>query len=60
MLVLTRQEGDVVHIGNDISVVVVRIKGQGGVRLGFVAPSNVPIVRGELTTEGHADGDNGG
>lgn len=45
-LVLTRKVGQVVDIGNNISVEVGRIS-QGTVRLKIDAPPDVPIVRRE-------------
>lgn len=47
MLVLTRKAQEQIHIGPDITVTVVRVKGHS-VRLGIDAPNNVRIVRGEL------------
>lgn len=47
MLVLGRKKGDVVLIGNAIQVVVVSVEGDR-VRLGFVAPPEVVIVRKEI------------
>ena len=47
MLILTRFAGQSVQIGDDIKVVVLRSMGEG-VRLGFIAPSDVNIVRTEL------------
>lgn len=47
MLVLSRKIGEKVVIGNGIVVTVLEVKGRQ-VRLGFQAPPNVPIWRGEL------------
>jgi len=47
MLVLSRKAGDQVHIGEDITFTVLRIQGNR-VRIGIVAPSQVPIARAEL------------
>lgn len=44
MLVLSRREGERVLIGDGMEITVLGVQG-GKVRLGFVAPSNVPIVR---------------
>jgi len=44
MLVLSRKVNQVVKIGPDITVRVVRINGDV-VRLGFEAPKDTPIVR---------------
>ncbi len=50
MLVLTRKAGEIIHIGDDISLMVVRI-GLNGVRLGIEAPRGVTIVRKELVDQ---------
>lgn len=47
MLVLTRKAKEEIRIGNDITVTIVRVKGQS-VRIGINAPSHVHIMRSEL------------
>lgn len=47
MLILTRRVGEAVHIGNNITVRVLGMKG-GQVRIGFDVPKEVNIVRTEL------------
>jgi carbon storage regulator len=47
MLVLTRRQGERIHVGDAIVVHVLEICGNK-VRLGFEAPSNVRILRAEL------------
>lgn len=47
MLVLTRKLGETVRLGDDVEVTVVAV-GLDGVRLGFVAPQNVRVMREEL------------
>ena len=47
MLVLTRKSQDSIRIGDNITVTVLRIKGNM-VRIGVEAPESVRIVRGEL------------
>lgn len=47
MLVLTRKIGEAIHVGNDMEVVVLEVKG-GRVKLGFAAPRDVQIRRSEL------------
>lgn len=47
MLVLTRRNGEAVHIGEDIVVRVLGING-GQVRLGFDVPKPINVVREEL------------
>jgi carbon storage regulator CsrA len=50
MLVLERRIGEEVLIAGNIRVTVVAVKGHR-VRLGFTAPSSVPVVRRELVAE---------
>ncbi|MBM4106542.1 MAG: carbon storage regulator CsrA [Phycisphaerae bacterium] len=47
MLVLSRQRDQTIMIGDDIEVTVVDIRGDR-VRLGFRAPSEVPVHRKEV------------
>ena len=47
MLVLTRKSQDSIRIGDNITVTILRIKGNT-VRIGVDAPDDVRIVRGEL------------
>lgn len=47
MLVLSRKKDEIVRIGSDIVVTVVELRGDK-VRLGFTAPSDIPIHRGEV------------
>ncbi len=47
MLILSRKLNEKILIGGGITVTVVEIKG-GKVRLGFVAPEGVKILRDEL------------
>ena len=48
MLVLSRKVGDKLVINGNITVEVVKIQGNR-ISLGIVAPSDVKILRGELT-----------
>ena len=50
MLVLTRKAKEEIRIGNDITVTIVRVKGQS-VRIGINAPDHVHIMRSELTNQ---------
>lgn len=50
MLVLTRKYQEKIQIGDNITITVLRTKGKA-VRLGIEAPSDVPVVRGELKFE---------
>jgi carbon storage regulator CsrA len=47
MLVLTRKRDDVIRIGDDIVIRVIRT-GKGSVKIGVDAPSDVKVMRGEL------------
>jgi len=47
MLVLSRKPKEAICIGQDIEVVVLEIHGDR-VKLGFTAPAEVPIHRGEV------------
>lgn len=47
MLVLARKTGEVVHIGDDITITVTEIRGDK-VRLAFAAPRDVIIHRKEV------------
>ncbi|MFN4259497.1 MAG: carbon storage regulator [Gemmataceae bacterium] len=47
MLVLSRKSGQIIRIGEQISVEIVEVKGNR-VRLAIAAPQTIPILRGEL------------
>ena len=47
MLVLSRKAGQQLHIGNDVVVTILEIRGNR-VRIGIDGPPEVPIRRGEL------------
>jgi len=47
MLVLTRKEGEKIHIGADIILTVLEVKGNR-VRLGIDAPGDGRVLRAEL------------
>lgn len=47
MLILSRRPGESVKIGNDVTVVVLAVKGPQ-VRLGFLAPQDVAVHREEI------------
>ena len=47
MLVLTRKKNESVVIGHNVSVTVVEIRGDK-VRLGIVAPRDIPVHRQEV------------
>ena len=47
MIVLTRQKGESVMIGDDVEVIIVDVRG-AKVRLGITAPKHIPIHRKEI------------
>jgi carbon storage regulator len=47
MLILTRRIGETLHIGDEIEVLVMSVKGNQ-VRLGIKAPKEVPVHREEI------------
>jgi carbon storage regulator len=47
MLILTRRVGEVIKIGEEISVTVLEVKGSQ-VRMGFTAPKDVAVHREEV------------
>lgn len=47
MLVLTRKSRDTIRIGDNVTVTILRVKGNT-VRVGIEAPREVRVVRGEL------------
>jgi carbon storage regulator CsrA len=55
MLVLTRKLQQQIKIGQQITVTILRVKGQT-VRVGIEAPRDVRVIRGELPPEGAAAG----
>lgn len=50
MLVLTRKPQETIHIGDGITITVLRTKGNS-VRLGIEAPKSVSVLRGEIASE---------
>ncbi len=48
MLVLSRKTNEVIKLGNAIEITIVRVAGNK-VRLGIKAPSDIPVLREELT-----------
>ena len=47
MLVLTRKRAEVIRIGDDVTIKVIRT-GKSTVKIGIEAPANVRVLRGEL------------
>jgi carbon storage regulator CsrA len=52
MLVLTRRSDERIHIGEDVTITIVRVKGNA-VRIGIEAPRSIPVLRGELAASAH-------
>jgi len=48
MLILTRKESERIYLGDDIVLTIVRV-GSDKVRIGVEAPSNVRVLRLELS-----------
>lgn len=59
MLVLSRKKNESIVINNDITVTVIEIRGDK-VRLGIVAPKEVPVHRQEVYDAIHGKTDNPG
>ena len=60
MLVLSRKKGQVIEIGDDISITIVDLD-RARVKIGIVAPARVKVLRKELLdrplpTKEHANG----
>jgi carbon storage regulator len=55
MLVLTRRGGEEIKIGNNVTVLVVKI-GAGKVRIGIKAPKELPVHRAEFAEKLLAEG----
>jgi len=47
MLVLSRKNREAIHIGDDITITVIEIRGDK-VRLGIEAPKDIPVHRAEI------------
>jgi carbon storage regulator CsrA len=54
MLVLTRKQQEQIHIGDDVTITILKIKGRA-VRLGIEAPRELKVIRGELPPHPAAD-----
>ena len=54
MLVLSRKKNESIIINNDITIMVVEIRGDK-VRLGIVAPKDVPVHRQEVWEAIHGE-----
>ncbi|MGI9519409.1 MAG: carbon storage regulator [Pirellulaceae bacterium] len=47
MLVLSRKQNQKIHVGDDITITILKIRGNS-VRIGIEAPKSVHVMRGEL------------
>lgn len=47
MLILARRPGESVHVGDDIKITILSIKGQQ-IKLGLDVPDSTPVYRGEI------------
>ncbi len=47
MLVLSRKQGETIRIGTNIEIIVTQVS-SGRVRIGIVAPPEVPVLRSEI------------
>lgn len=47
MLILTRRTGETINIGDDVQITVLGVRGNQ-VRLGLIAPKEIPIHREEI------------
>lgn len=47
MLVLSRRNGERIKVGDNVTILVVKI-GRGKVRLGVAAPKEIPVHRAEF------------
>ena len=54
MLILTRRDGESVLIGDEVTITVLRVKGNQ-VRLGVNAPKNVSVQRAEISERVRAE-----
>ena len=50
MLVLSRKTGQQIHVGDNITITILQLKGRT-VRVGIDAPDEVRVLRSELTDE---------
>ena len=50
MLVLSRKVDEKIHIGDGITITVLRIN-KNTIAIGIEAPKEVPVIRGELEKE---------
>ncbi len=56
MLVLTRKQSEMINIGDDITIKVIRT-GSNSVKIGIEAPADVRVLRSELLIDEPATSD---
>ncbi len=54
MLVLTRKRNEMIRIGDDVVIKVIKT-GKGAVKIGIDAPGNVRVLRAELEAHGEME-----
>lgn len=54
MLVLTRKRNEMIRIGDDVVIKVIKT-GKGAVKIGIEAPANVRVLRAELEAHGEME-----
>lgn len=47
MLILTRRPGESIHLGDDVKITVLSVKGKQ-IKLGFDVPEDTPVYREEV------------
>ena len=59
MLVLTRRSGETLHIGDNISVTVLEVRGNQA-KIGVEAPKDIPVHREEIYLKIQEEKEHGG
>jgi carbon storage regulator len=54
MLVLSRSTKDTIHVGDDVTIHILSVRGQT-VRVGIEAPKSVRVMRGEIANRDRTD-----
>lgn len=53
MLILSRRPGESLHLGDDIKITILSVKGQQ-IKLGLDVPEHLPVYREEIYRKVHA------
>lgn len=53
MLILSREKGESIMIGDDVEIIIINVRG-GKVRLGITAPKKIPVHRREIYDKIHS------